>query len=429
MSRVRITGGRVVDPATGLDRVADVCIADGRIIAVGGTPPDFGADETIDATGRVVCPGLIDIAVRLREPGEEHKATIDSEARAAVSAGITTLVCQPDTTPVMDTPSVVEMMHRRAEETGAARVVPAGALTLGLHGEQISEMAALREAGCPVVADGGRPVANTLFLSRALEYAATFDLPVMLTPADPWLAAAGCVHDGPVATRLGLAGIPEAAETAGLARYLAVTEQVGAPVHFGRLSTGQALAQIRRARESGQPTTADAAIHQLFLTENDATGFDGRFHLQPPLRTTTDRDALRQALADGLLDVICSDHQPHDADAKKGPFAGTASGASGLDTLLPMLLRLVDDGLVSLSAALAAVTSNPAAILGLESGRLGEGAPADICILDPDAVWWCRPETLRSRGKNSPFLGWELPGRVTQTLVDGRVVYRNDEAP
>jgi len=420
MTRVELRGGRLVDPASGTDAVTDVFIEDGRVEAVGERPKGFDGATLIDATGQVVCPGLVDLAARPREPGREHKADIRSESYAAVAGGITTLVCPPDTSPVLDTASVAELIHRRAEETGAARIVPAGALTLGLDGEHLTEMAALRDAGCCAVSDGGRPVADSLVLRRALEYAATQDLPVMLTPSDPWLSRHGCVHEGHVATRLGLTGIPEAAETAALGRDLALVAQVGARVHFGRLSSATGVARLRQARRDALPVSADVAVHQFFLTEMDVSGFDSNAHVQPPLRTAADRDALRQAVADGAVEVICSDHQPHDRDAKDGPLVDTEPGISGLDTLLALLLRLVDEGVMDLSDALACVTVNPARALGLDAGRLEPGAPADITVFDPDRVWYVTPEQMRSRGKNTPFRDWELTGRVTHTLVNGR---------
>lgn len=426
MNRLRITGGRLIDPDSGLDTVGDLCLADGVIAAVGHTPDGFTADRTLDATGRIVCPGLIDLSARLGEPGAEHKATIASEARAAAAAGITTLACAPDTSPAIDSPSVVELIHRRATDAAAARVLPVGALTLGLDGEHLAELAALSEAGCPAVSDGGRAIASTTVLRRALDYAATFELPVLLTPADPWLAD-GCVHEGPVATRLGLPGVPSAAESAGLGRTLATASIVGAPVHVGRLSALAALPALRQARAEGGTVSADVAIHQLFFTEQDTAEFDSRFHVRPPLRSTTDREGLRRAVAAGEIQVICSDHTPQDADAKDGPFTGTEPGMSGLDTLLPMVLRLVEDGVLGLADALARVTVAPARVLGLPTGRLADGAPADVCVFDPDAVWWCTGDTLNSRGHNSPFLGWEMTGRATATVVGGRLVHGGDD--
>jgi dihydroorotase len=326
----------------------------------------------------------------------------------------------------MDTPSVVDLMHRRAEEAGSSRVLPLGALTLGLAGERLSEMAALHQAGCAAMTDAGCVIRDTLVLQRALEYAATFAIPVLLTPADPWLSQAGYLHDGIVATRLGIPGIPAAAEVAELGRSLALVADIRGRTHFGRLSSREGIELIARARSSGLPVTADVAIHQLFLTETDCAEFDPRFHLKPPLRSIADRKALRAALVDGTIGVICSDHQPHDPDAKDGPFTSTEPGACGLATLLSLLLRLVEENVFNLCRGLACVTINPARVLGLETGRLAPGAPADICIFDPDAVWWCMPETLRSQAKNSPFLGWELSGRVSCTLVDGRVIHRHD---
>ncbi len=427
MTRIRIHGGRVIDPASGRDELAEIVVADGRILTVGEPPNDLAVDLEIDATGQIVCPGLIDLATRLGEPGTEHKATIASETRAGAAGGITTLACLPDTYPVMDTPSVAELMHRRAQEADSARVLPLGALTLDLAGERLSEIVALHQAGCAAMTDAGRTIRDTLVLQRALEYAATFEIPVLLTPADPWLSQAGYLHDGIVATRLGIPGIPATAELAELGRSLALVADIQGRTHFGRLSAHQGIELIARAQNSGLPVTADVAIHQLFLTETDCAEFDARFHLQPPLRSIADRKALRAALIDGTIGVICSDHQPHDPDAKNGPFTSTASGACGVDTLLSLLLRLVEEGVFGLCQGLACVTINPARVLGLETGRLTPGAPADVCIFDPDAVWWCTPETLRSQAKNSPFLGWELPGRVNYTLVAGRLIHRHDD--
>lgn len=423
---ILIRGGRVIDPAVGLDATTEVCIADGRIAAVGHVPDGFQAEHTIDASQRVVCPGLVDLHARLREPGLEHKGTIASETRAAASAGITTLCCPPDTDPVVDTPAAAQLIVRRAREAGMARVQPLGALTHGLNGEQLAEMGALRAAGCVAMANARRPVASTLVMRRALEYAATLDLPVFLYPEDPWLAT-GCVHEGAVSARLGLAGIPECAEVIGLARDLRLVEQSGVRAHFCQLSSARAVELVAEARSRGLPVSADVAAHQLYLTEMDVNSFNARCHLRPPLRTQRDRDALRAGLASGALSAICSDHQPHDADAKLAPFPVTEPGASTLETLLSLALRLAGEAVLPLTAALAKVTCEPARVLGNGAGTLRPGAPADLCIFDPERWWTVSEHTLLSRGKNSPFLGWELKGRVTHTLLGGKVVYeRND---
>jgi len=421
-----IVGGRVIDPAHGVDRETDLFIADGRIQALDNPPPNFEAVEQVDASGLTVAPGLVDLAAHSREPGHAHVASIASEAYAAAAGGITTMCCPPDTDPVVDSPSVVELLRRRADEAGAARIEPLGALTRDLAGERLSELAALHRAGCHGFSDGGRPIRDTLVLRRALEYAATFDFPVLLTPLDPWLAEGGLIHEGRVATRLGLPGIPAAAETAALGRDLALLEQIGARAHFGHLSTAAGVAALARAQRQGLPVTGDVAALQLFLTEQDVWDFDTYCHVQPPLRSETDREALRRALAEGTLAAVCSDHQPHPADAKDTPLGASLPGASGVDTLLALMLRLVEEDVLDLPTALAKVTCNPARILGLDAGTLAPGAPADICLFDPYEVWRVDAESLRSHGKNSPFLGWEFSGRVVRTWVGGRMVYRGD---
>ena len=426
--RTVIRGGRLIDPAHHLDTVTDLFIAGGRIAGVGRAPDGFTAERVIDARERIVCPGLIDLCARLREPGQEHKATIASEARAAAAAGITTLVCPPDTDPVIDEPAVVELIRRRAEAAGQARVLTLGALTYRLRGERLAEMAALQDAGCVGVSDGGRPIANTLVLRRALEYAATFGLTVFLTPLDAWLGH-GLAHEGQVATRMGLSGIPTAAETGTLARDLELIRDIGVRVHFCRLSSARSVELVARARAEGLPVTADVAVHHLHLTEVDLAGFDSHCHVRPPLRGARDRDALRSGLANGVLDALCSDHQPHEPDAKQAPFGDTEPGISGLDTLLGLSVRLARDETLSLPAVVERLTCGPARILGIDSGHLGTGATADLCIFDPDTDWRVAPDTLHSRGQNSPFLGWELPGRVSHTLLEGRVVYGDDRGP
>lgn len=421
--KILISGGRVIDPANKVDRIRNVYISGGKVIAFDKAPQGFNADIEIDARHHIVCPGLIDISARLREPGQEQKATIATESFAAASAGITTLCCPPDTQPVIDTPAVTEFIRLRAEAAGYARVVTLGALTQSLRGEQLSEMAALRKAGCVGVSNALKPLLNPLVQRRALEYAATFDFTVFLYPNDHWLANGGCAHEGRVATRLGLPGIPEAAETAAVARDLALIEQTGVRAHFCRLTTGRAARMVARAQYDGAPVTADVAIPYLYLSEVDISDFDSLCHLIPPLRTVEDRQQLRDAVQQGILSAICSDHQPHEPDAKLGPFPATEPGISGLDTLLPLSLRLAEDHSLELMDLLHRLTAGPARILGLPYGTLSIDAAADICIFDPSASWRLDNSTMRSNGHNTPFMGWEMKGRVTHTLLAGSIVY------
>lgn len=420
---ISIRNGRLIDPASGQDRETDLHIADGRVLAIGEPPPGFRPERILDARGQVVCPGFVDLCARLREPGEEHKGTIASETRAAAASGITTLCCPPDTVPVIDTPAVAQLVHQTAERRGLARVLPIGAVTQGLEGHKISEMAALSRAGCPALSQADRPIRSTLVQRRALEYAATFGLTVFLHPQDAALSAEGCAHEGRISTRLGLPGIPEAAETVAVARDLALAEQTGARVHFRGLSTARGVAMLAEARQRGVPASGDVNMHQLFLTEDDIGDFDANCHLVPPLRTQADRDALRAALRSGDISAICSDHQPHDADAKLAPFPETAPGISALETLLPLALRLVSEGELELMRAIELLTLGPAAVLGRDHGRIAPGLPADLCIFDPESDWTPGVETLVSRGLNTPFAGKVMRGRVTWTLLAGRIVF------
>lgn len=427
---ISIRGGRLIDPANGIDDTLDLHITRGEIVAIGPAPAGFSAARVLEADGQVVCPGLVDLCARLREPGYEHKATISSETNAAASSGITTLCCPPDTKPMVDTPAVAQLIYRTAQKRGLARVLPAGALTQGLEAKQITEMAALKRAGCPVMSHADRPIANTEVQRRAMEYAASFDLTVFLHPEDTWLRDGGCVHEGRVGTRLGLPGIPEAAETVAVARDLALAEQTGARIHFRGLSTARATSMLAEAHSRGIRASADVSAHQLILTEADVDGFDANCRVNPPLRTQADRDALRQAVANGTIAAICSDHQPHDADAKLAPFLAAAAGISALETLLPLTLALVEAGVMDLSTAIARLTWGPAQILGLPLGRLDLGRGADICIFDPQAPWILAEDAMVSRGRNTPFLGRPLQGRVNWTLLNGRVVFRrNREEP
>lgn len=421
--RIKIASGRVIDPAQNIDNVQDLYIAAGQIIAHVHPPDGFKPDRTIDASAHIVCPGLIDLAARFREPGHEYKATIASESWAAVSGGITTVCYPPDTSPVIDTPAVAELVRERAKQANLVRIVTLGALTKGLQGVQISEMAALKEAGCVGVCNALTPIVNTAVMRRAMEYAATYDLTVFLHAQDSWLQGKGCVHEGTMSTRLGLPGIPIAAETVGVTRELALIEQTGARAHFCRLSSAAATRLIGRAQYSGLPVTADVSAYHLHLTEIDISDFNSQCHVLPPLRTQRDMEELRQGVRKNIIGAIVSDHQPHEADAKLSPFAETEPGISGLETLLPLSLRLADQQMMPLHDVLARLTSEPAKILGIDAGTLRIGAPADICIYDPNVMWQLREAEMISRGRNSPFFGWPFKGRNNYTLVGGRIVY------
>lgn len=418
-----IRNGRIVDPANGVDRTTDLYIEQGRIAALDQPPSHFVAETTLDATGMLVLPGVVDMAARLREPGQEYKATIASETRAAAASGITSLCCPPDTNPVVDTPAEVRLIQQRANETGACRVHVLGAMTERLEGETLSEMAALRDTGCVGVSNGFRPLGSTLILRRAMEYAGSQALTVHLHPVDFALADQGCAHEGEIATRLGLPAIPAAAETAAVGYCLALIEQTGTPTHFCRLSTVRAVRMVARARYDGLPVTADVCAHQLFLTEDALQGFNALCHVWPPLRSAEDLAGLRKGVRDGIVGAVCSDHQPHDPDAKCAPFPETEAGVSGLETLVPLMLRLVDENVLDLSTAVARITSGPAAILGIDAGTLGPNCRADICVIDPNLSWVLQPETLLSQGKNTPFEGWSFSGRVVYSLLEGRIVY------
>ncbi|MEM6405994.1 MAG: dihydroorotase [Pseudomonadota bacterium] len=424
---ISILHGRVIDPASGLDACSDMHIVAGQVVAIGAAPDDFQADLCLDAQHQVVCPGLVDLATSLREPGFTKKGTLDSETAAAAKGGITTLVCTPDTNPVIDTPAVIELIQRKARQAGQARVLISAALTRGLDGRQLADMVALQRAGAVAFSQAGRPFADASVQHHALAYAGTFDLPVLLSPQDPALQADGCAHAGATATQLGLPGIPTVAETVALARDLALAADTGTRIHCRGLSAADSLPLLQMARQRRQAVSTDVAIHQLHLTDWDLADFDARCHVSPPLRTLRDRDALRQAVADGLIPVISSDHQPHDQDAKTAPFPATAPGISGLETLLALTLRLVQEQVLSLPEALARITCNPADALGLPYGRLAIGQAADVCIFDPDVHWTLRADQMCSRGHNTPFDGWDFIGQVTHTICEGRLVYQRDQ--
>ena len=430
--KILIHGGRLIDPASGRDEPADLAIAAGRIVAIGQVSADFQPERRIDASGLVVGPGLVDLSARLREPGHGHDSMLESEMAAAVAGGVTSLVCPPDTNPVLDEPGLVQMLKFRARNLRLANLYPLGALTRGLQGEVLAEMTALTEAGCVGFSQAESPVQDTLVLHRALQYAATFGYATWLRPNDAWLGK-GVAAKGPLATRLGLSGVPAIAETIALATIFELVRDTGARVHLCRLSSAAGIELVRRAKHEALPITCDVSINQLHLTDVDIGYFDAAMRLTPPLRQQRDRDAIRTALADGTVDALVSDHTPLDADAKNLPFAEAEPGASGLELLLSLGLKWGADQGLPLARTLAAVTSGPVAVLGdalgslsASAGRLVEGGVADVCVFDPGAHWVVQASALRSQGKHTPFTGYELPGRVHCTLVRGAVAF---EAP
>ena len=422
--KIQINNGRLIDAGAKLDAVQALYIVDSNIAAIGVAPSGFKADKIIDAAGKIVCPGLVDLSARLREPGFEHKATLESEMLAAVAGGITSLVCPPDTDPVLDEPGLVEMLKRRADALHQTRVYPLGALTVGLHGKRLSEMIELTEAGCVGFFNADQPITNTNTLYRAMQYAATYGYTVWLRAEDAHLANHGIAHDGEVATRLGLAGVPVSAETVAIATITILMRETGAKVHLARLSSRLGVDLVRAARVEGLPLTCDVGIHHLLLTDRDIGYFDSQYRFSPPLRSPADRDALSRAVADGTINAICSDHTPHDADAKNVPFGEALPGATGLELLLPLTLKWAAAANVAIPFALGKISGDAARLLGLAAGSLDVGQPADICIFDPKAYWAVTAQTLRSQGKNSPYLRRELEGRVTHTVVNGELVFQ-----
>jgi dihydroorotase len=414
---IEIKNGRVIDPKNGVDRSnTSLFVAEGAIIGLGSTPAGFVADQTIDASGCVVCPGLIDLGARLN--------SIEAELAAAVAGGVTSVVVPPDADPPLDEPELADRLVRRGEDIGKARVLPLGALTLGLNGERLAELAGLKKAGCVAFSQANRTVVDTEALLRAMEYAATFDFAVWLQPQDYWLSRNGIAHEGEVASRLGLAGIPVAAETIAIGTIIQLVRITGCRVHLTRISSAAGMALVHRAQHDNLPISCDVGVHHLLLTDNDIGYFNPHARFCPPLRTQNDRQALSDAVVAGWA-AICSDHTPVGADDKLLPFGEAKPGATGLEVLLPLTLKWAEAAKVDLPTALARITSAPAEVLGLSGGQLAVGATADVCIFDPEANWQLTTESLKSRGKNSPWLGYMMTGKVAATLVGGRVVYRD----
>ena len=421
---ILIKNGRVIDPKNKIDTQQDVFISNRRIAALGKAPDGFVADQVIDAKDLIVMPGLTDVAARLREPGYEYRATLESEMSAAVAGGVTSLSCPPDTDPPLDEPGLVEMLKHRARNLNQCRVFPQGALTYGLKGAELTEMIELTEAGCKAFSQADVPLTDTRVLMRAMQYAATFGYRVWLRPQDSFLAKNGVAHDGEVATRLGLPPIPVVAETVALSTALQLARETGVQLHFCRVSSGAGVEMIRVAKREGLKVTCDVSMNHVHLTEMDIGYFDSNCHLVPPLRRLRDRDALRTGLRDGTIDAICSNHSPVDEDAKQMPFAEAEDGATGLELLLPLVLKWAEQDKIPLLDALSRITINPAQLLGVKMGHLSVGAHADLCVFDPKAAWKVEPAALKSQGKNTPFNGYEMQGRVRYTLLDGQLVFQ-----
>ena len=425
--KLQITNGRLIDPANQIDAKQDLFIIDGKVAAIGKAPAGFVAEQKIDASGLIVAPGLVDLSVRLREPGYEYKATLESELQAALAGGVTSLVCPPDTDPALDEPGLVEMLVHRARSLNQSHVYPLGALTIALKGHELTEMAELTEAGCVGFSQAEHAIQDTTVLLRALQYAQTFGYTVWLRPQDPHLGKGGIAHSGPFASRLGLAGVPVISETIALHTIFELMRSTGARVHLCRLSSADGIALVRATKAEGLPVTCDVGAHHLHLTDADIGFFDSNARMVPPLRSQRDREAICAAVADGTVDAICSDHTPVDDDEKLLPFGEASPGATGLELLLSLALKWADASVAQadqrLKLALSRITIDAARVAGLTAGQLSVGSAADICIFNPDTMWTVQASALLSQGKHTPFLGYELQCQVHTTLVAGRIVF------
>lgn len=419
-----IKNGRIIDPANSEDRIRDLWIdASGKISDTGPSATELEPDEVIHADGYWVIPGIVDLAARFREPGQEHKAGICSESAAALASGITTVCIPPDTIPVIDSPAVMELIQQRAQACVSPKILMLGAMSAELSSSQLSELAALKQAGCAGISNGYHPISDSRFMRNVMDYAVSHDLKVHLTPIDEYLSTPGCAHEGQLATRLGLPGIPYAAETAIVARDLALIESSGIHAHFCRISCARSVEMIADAQQQGLPVTADVSAHQLFLTVNDIAEFNSLAHVYPPLRNERDRDALIQGVSEGIIGAICSDHQPHEEDAKLAPFAETEAGMSTMETLLPLCMKLVHEHGLKPGTVINAITNQPAEILGADAGELNPGHSADIVVIDPESDWVFSRDNMISRGKNSYFNNWPFRGNIKHTILNGELVY------
>ena len=429
--KLLLKGGRVVDPASGRDGEFDVLVEDGRIARVGKSLPAEGADVLAVKPGWIVAPGLIDIHVHLREPGQEHKETIATGTASAVAGGFTAVACMPNTDPVNDHPGITELILRKAAEADLARVYPIGAVSIGSRGEQMAEFGAQKAAGCVAFTDDGRPVASALLMRRALEYAGMLGIPVVDHCEDPSLKGDGVAHEGFFAARLGLRGIPGVAESIMVERDIALAEMTGGPFHVCHMSARQSIRAVRDAKARGVTNvTCEVAPHHFVLTDESLETpirYDTNVKMNPPLREAADRDAMLAGIADGTVDVIATDHAPHHADEKLVEFDQAPFGIVGLETCVPLVFdRLVHAGRIGVRRAIELLSVNPARVFRLPGGSLADGAPADITILAPDSTVTIRASALKSKSKNTPFDGWTLKGAVAMTVVGGRIVYRNE---
>lgn len=420
--KIKITNGRILCSANNLDTVADLFIVDHKIAATHQPPDGFTADLEINAADRWVFPGLIDLAANCREPGSVQKGTIASETLAAVSGGITSICCPANTLPIIDSPSVVELIQHRAKDA-SAKVYPIGALTQDLACKNLSAMAALKKAGCHALGNARTAIADTRVLYRAFAYAATFDIPVFFDAEDYYLSAGGCMHEGETSYKLGLPGIPAIAESIALHTALQLAEATGVTLHVSRISSKAAVELIAQAKQRGQQVTCDVPIHNLYLTDQDVDGYDNNYHVSPPLRSLADQDALLAGIADGTIDAICSDHSPHEQNAKLTPFPESAPGISGLETLLPLVIELQHKTSCTVLELLRLVTTNPATVLRVKQGKIAPDTPADVVLFNPQTTWQLMPENQLSQGLNTPFHGWPLQGKVEKTWCSGKIAF------